>query len=81
MKPLNEEQIKEIEETIDAAMPLMDTNLLPETVDDEEVTGRIEHLQSNPALTSLERKNRRNDTLFLGEWRKLHLLDDVRRSD
>lgn len=64
VKPLNEEQIKEIEETIDAAMPLMETNLLPENVD-EEVTGRAERLQSNPALTSLERKNRRNDTLFL----------------
>jgi len=67
LRPLNEEQIKEIEETIDAAMPLMDTNVLPETPEivDDEVTGRAERLQSNPVLTSIERKNRRNDTLFL----------------
>lgn len=67
VKPLNEEQIKEIEESIDAAMPLMETNLLPEMPEivDDQVTGRAERLQSNPVLTSIERKNRRNDTLFL----------------
>lgn len=29
------------------------------------ITGRAEYLQSNPALDSIERKKRRNDTLFL----------------
>lgn len=61
-KQVNELNFKALE---DALSPDQDKQLLEEPWIVDGVTGRAERLQSNPALTSAERKKRRNDTLFL----------------
>jgi hypothetical protein len=68
LKRLNEDKIKEIEESIDSSLQ---TNIDKQKVElwpSDAITGRVERLQSNPAVVSSDRKKRRNDTLFLGTY-------------